>query len=853
MMAGWKNKLNKLKKDDRGSALVMVIITIAFIGTLVAMMVYLVYYNYLMKYADRAAKNNFYTAEAALDEIKAGIQQDVSDAMIKSYYTVISEHTADTAQNQQAYFENEYRDNLESILGISSMSMGAAGLQEQVSYYEPSLLSSYWKETPQLSVTGTYGATVETVAQSSWTDLGTDTGLASFKEDGPVVVFESGNVLRIANVRISYTDEDGYVSIIETDIAIETPEINFANVLSLPELENYSLVSAGGIYNGYTRSTVTHLPELTAGTVTSSIVTGHVYGGEDGIFVNGVGQISFEKKADDATTSFTVTSNKISALNGRSQTSSSRPATTAGIKISEDYEVYAEDLYVESATMEVDAANSFIRDDLTLDGTYPKIVLEGNYYGYGTEYGTAENNSAILINGAHSTIDFSGLDSLSLAGHAYVGSVHYNAEDDELTDDYIADWDAYNAEKEDDEDEDSSDAADTDTSGVSVSNNSDILMGQSVAVKSDQLMYMVPVECMGYDGDTQILAKNPMTYDEYIKFATTYEPEYNDDGSVVTEDGEVVYSDELTYTAVRLDVVMDKAGGSLNSYGASYTPVFRRVNGSILVYFYMSFTSDEKANEFFRDYYNADQTAFNRYFNTYVDSYSINSDVLSNLSIAGNMLYKRGSRIYLMEDTFDEDLENYEALESNREQYLSYFQSLSKYLMKTKDDLSASQLKNDVFTNIAVDDEEFAEHVSAGTYKTFKNTDGDVVAIVVNNSSIGAFEINEGEYPNLHLVIATGDVEVNVSEFDGLIFSGANIYIGQSNTRIDYDAAEVQKAMTAKSDDGNYAFEVIQNGIAYANSLGTTDADLLDAIEDQKERDVVRAEDLVKFVNWNKE
>lgn len=864
MIARWMDKFKKMKKDNRGSALVMVIISIAFIGTLVAMMVYLVYYNYLMKYTDRAAKNNFYTAESALNEIKAGIEKDVSDAMVESYYKVISEHTADTAQNQQAYFEIEYKENLKNILNVQSQIMGPAGLQEDVNYYEPANLVAYWVETPKAATAGSEGAYMETVAHSSWTGLGTDTGLASFKDEGPMVIFKDGNVIEFKNIKISYTDEDGYVSIIKTDIDIETPEINFANVLSLPKLETYSLVSSGGIYNGYQRNTVTHKPAAAPGTQTRTVVTGNVFGGENGIFVNGVdGQINFDKKTGDATTDFTVTANRISASNGRSQSdsgSNNRPASRASILVGEDYEVWATDLYVESATMDVEA-NCFIQDDLTLDGTYPKITMSGRYYGYGSEYGTAANNSAILFNGAHSTIDFSDLKQLTLAGHAYVGSVHYNAADNNPAGDYVEDWAEYNKEKE--RLDASGATASWSESGtqvnedVSVSNNSDILMGQSVAAKSDQLMYMVPVECMGYDGDTQILAKNPMTYDEYTKFATTYIPEYDANGNVVMKDGKVVYTDQLKYTVVRLDVVMNKVNASPNSYGATYTPVFRRVNGTILVYFYLNFTSDEKANEFFRDYYNADQAAFNRYFNNYVASYSISSDVLDAnsglLSIAGNMLYKRGNNIYMRSDTFDQDLVNFEAMENNRKLYLSYYQGLSKYLMKTTEDLSASQLKNDVFTNIAVDEEEFAEHVQAGGYKTFKNTDDKVVAIVVNNAASGSFVIDEGAYPDLHLVIASGDVTLNVREFEGLIFSGGNIYIGSNNTRIDYDAAEVQKAMTAKTDSGSYVFEVIQNGIAYANSLGTTDADLLDAIEAQKERDVVRATDLVKFVNWNKE
>jgi hypothetical protein len=886
MTTAWIKNLKEKLKDNRGSALVVVIIAIAFVGTLVAMMVYMVYFNYLMKYTDRSAKNNFYTAETAIDIIKAGLEQDVSDAMVESYYKVMSEHTTDSALNKQAAFEEEFRDKLcNDILGVSTAHIGELSTAQTV--YDPSYLAAYWNRITLIGAAGYDGFKIAAnegdegawMKVSAWDSpgaygsLGTSDGASKLLNEGPVVVY-SGSVMTFQNVRVSYTDASGYVSIIQTDITVETPKINFANVLSLPDLESYSLVAADGIYNGYGRSSVTFTPEYN-GSQTGTVVTGNVYGGEDGIFVNGVnGQISFEKKAEDADTRvYTVTAGSINAISGRSQAdvSNKRPSQTASVKIDEFYEVWAEDLYVSSATLDVDG-NCFVQDDLTTDGTYSGVYLSGAYNGYGTAIGTAKANSSILINGAHTTLDLSNLKSLELAGHAYVGSIHYNAnEEDENAGDYIEDVDDYWAEKEKQKQQEEADGTSQDSTADAAqddeveANEKDILMGQSVAVKSDQLMYMVPTECMGYDGDTQILAKNPMTYEEYTKFASTYEPELDANGNVKTDsNGEIVYSNQLKYTAVRLDVVMNKVGGSINSYGASYTPVFRRVNGDVLVYFYLKFASDDKANAFFRDYYTADKEAFDSYLKNYLDKYLISSDITANgsskLSIAGNMLYMRGNNVLMAEDTFEEDLNNYDAIESNRTQNALYYQNLSKYLMKTTDDLAATQLINNAFTNIAVSQTEFAKQVSLGTFKTYQNTDGKTVALVINNDTKGVFDFSSDnsslsgmDLSDVHLIIATGDVRINVAEYDGLVFCGGDIYIGQRNNRIDYDAAEVQKAMTAKNNSGNYAFEVIQNGIAYANSLGTTDAELLAAIEAQKEADIVRASDLVKFTNWTKE
>lgn len=897
MMSALYKKLKEKLNDNRGSALVLVIIAIAFVGTLVAMLVYLVYFNYLMKFTDRSAKSNFYTAESALEVIKAGLEKDVSEAMVVSYYNVMSNNTSDSALNKQAAFEEAFRDQLESVDGLHIRDYTLGSPAQTMNYYDPSILEGYWAEVQKTnsgyegfkvaSAEGAEGAWLETYAwdrTNKIVDSSVATDPNTFREKGPVVIY-NGSVMEFKNVRVKYIDEKGYVSIIETDIQIETPKINFSNVLSVPRLEEYSLIAAGGIYNGYERQQDTATSKYVPKPVSigaDTIVTGNVNGGEDGIYVHGVDNlITFEKKAGDPDSKvYTITADMISASSGRRQSdvSNERPASVPSVDVADCYEIWANDLYTESATLNIDA-NCFIQDDLTTDGSYPAVYLGGtSYSGYGTADTTAKGNSAILINGAHTTLDMSGLQKLELAGHAYVGTIHYYAElDNPTTGDYISDvdefWKEQEKKKENSEgstgsEEDSSSTTHADGTLLTDPNEKEVLMGQSVAVKADQLMYMVPVECMGYDGDTQILAKNPMTYNEYLKFATTYEPEYDEDGNVVTDPqtNEIVYSDKLKYDVVRLDVVMNKVGGSINSYGADYVPVFRRVNGDILVYFYIKFTTDDRANEFFLDYYKNDPDAFADYFESYVDTYRINSSITANgsdmLHIAGNMLYMRNGRIYLKEDTYEEDLNIYDSLYNTRQQNALYFQNLTKYLMKSTDDLAAAKLQNDVFTNIAVDETTFAEQVAEGKFSKYKNAEGKVVALVINNAKAGVFEFSSSnsalgmssdELKDVHLIIATGDVKVDVREYDGLIFVGGDIYIGQSNESIDYDYAQVPLAMTAISDDGQYVFEVIQNGIAYANTIGTTDDELRAAIEAQSENDIVRASELVRFVNWNKE
>lgn len=825
MITAWKERIRKKKLDNKGSAIVVVILALAFVGMLIAMLVYMVYYNYLMKYTDRAAKDNFYSAETALNEIQAGIIRDVSDALQESYSKVTKENYDDTAVNQQVIFETLYKQNLNDKLEMLTVYEGpASGNQLK---YSVDHLMSYLEEPYKSSTVLAY------IGTTNQGGVDIRYGNANY----------SDGVLILEDVRVSYTNPDGYVSIIETDIAVETPELTFNSIQDVPQIENYSLIAADMITTGLgDNDTVTTPARVT--------VDGNVFGGDDGIYVNGDGYINFVKNANDSdTVRYTLTAAKISAQDGYRR--GNRPPATPSIDVADAYSVWAEDLYAESAYMNIHA-NCFIRDDLTVDGLYSKVELAGTYNGYGNADVSAENSSAILINGAHSTLDFGGLESLWLAGGAYVGSAHYNA--NEATMDYIDEpLDEY-YERVDQEIEDNEREEDT----VS-RNGTDVLMGQSLAVKSDQLMYMVPVECMGYEGDEQILAKNPMTIEEYNKLFGTFVP-LTENGQTVIEDGEIQYSNQLVYTPVRLDVVMNKVGGTANSYGATYVPVFRRINGTILVYFYLDFMNQDMANKFFRDYYAADKEAFDRYFKTYIRSFTWNNSLGSNsspLSIAGNMLYMNGGNnaaVRMIEDTTIADITRADELSDRAENYFVQYTGLSKYLMSTSAGLSSEQLKNSVFDNIIVNDEEFSKLVSNGRFKVFTNEDQSLKAILVNNDGgYNPFVVSDADAENCALIIARGDVQVNAREFNGLIISGGEIRISQSCQTISYDSANVKKAMVLKNADGNhYVFEAVVNGAAYVNVIGG-DPDLANAVDESLNNGVVTADQLVKFRNWSKQ
>ena len=79
------------KTDNKGSALVVVIIAMAFIGILASVLMYMSLLNYQMKVNNLKAKDNFYSAETVLDEIRSYMEhrfRNQWEMRTKMYYRI---------------------------------------------------------------------------------------------------------------------------------------------------------------------------------------------------------------------------------------------------------------------------------------------------------------------------------------------------------------------------------------------------------------------------------------------------------------------------------------------------------------------------------------------------------------------------------------------------------------------------------------------------------------------------------------------------------------------------------------------------------------------------------------------
>ena len=180
-----RKKLDILKKDNKGAAIVVAIVAIAFIGMLVGMLVYMAYYNYLMKHIDKRNKDNFYSAEYALDIINAGLQKDISDSMSEAYVKAMKNSANMDADTMTVYFKNYFTENLQDRISDPS----------DTNKWLATHLTDMWEAADLIHATsaGDMGAYLEAIGgNNSLTLTNTD-------------------YFTIKNVKIVYTNEDGYI------------------------------------------------------------------------------------------------------------------------------------------------------------------------------------------------------------------------------------------------------------------------------------------------------------------------------------------------------------------------------------------------------------------------------------------------------------------------------------------------------------------------------------------------------------------------------------------------------------------------------------------------------------------
>lgn len=372
--------------------------------------------------------------------------------------------------------------------------------------------------------------------------------------------------------------------------------------------------------------------------------------------------------------------------------------------------LWAKDIVLDSSG-EIDlGGDAFISDDLNLRGDGAKAVLSGRYFGYGNSTTEAQNSSSIIVNGKHTLLDMSGLSALILAGHSFI--------------DYPG---------------------------------TEIAMGQSISVKSDQVAYLLPESCLpdGFTNPYQTNADNQTLYSQITIENTPLE------GYGINDD------------------IKDKE---------RYIKLIRKQIGDItIVYFCIQFPTPAYANAYFKNYFNNNYASIQRYLDLYSRGIFLNNPLTPNL--AGG--------IY----TFDTGINTEDASDDTR-----------NLIDATSVPASTIQEISDSYANLCVTLSKVVEGGGeASPYEYFldtNNVDAAGTATYSKDGAVRAVVTNASEYKvsdalklgPVNLIISSGNILVD-EDFTGLIIAKGTVSLLKSVTADSASATDALQALLA--DGGN--------------------------------------------------
>ena len=568
---------------------------------------------------------------------------------------------------------------------------------------------------------------------------------------------EDDDKLVLQGIRVRYVSSKEQVSEIVTDITVNIPKPEVVATAAVTDIFEYAIIGDKGI-------------EVEAGNLN---INGNAYAG-------------FDSQTNSA---FTISPNvnvwlndKTFIANGKLSVGKNSMLTT-----SSKQKLWAENILLDSSSVDFNGA-TYVADDLTLNGSRSNAKISGIYKGYGRDKTVAGSSSAI-INGTDNSINMSGAREVSLAGYSYIAT--------------------------------SNEKLRANKTAVESSQNTDIKMGESIAIKGNQIAYLMPGEWIGTDSNSvSKFGHNPLSYKEYKELLDTKD------------------SSDKNYTLVNTEIKSYKTGKSLKDYGIdssnlddNYSKIFvQPINGISsegLVYFYINLPQD-KAAQYFNDYYNADKNS-SKELNKHTAFYttSIQSTSESNIRTAGNYSIVNGDLTVMPGKS---------GAGSNSDKYFREYNSLCTNLST---EIVAGQKVNEVFNNI----------MNTSVLNTYLGVNGSkevsvkgVKAIITTGNYV--YDNHSGD---VKLIVAKGDVNIR-QRFTGSVIAGGKITINAAD-EINTDKSGVLKQLlreplTTGGDD--YLYKIFKNGDALATASSAENANILFADGS------VDVSKLISYSNWKK-
>ena len=522
-------------------------------------------------------------------------------------------------------------------------------------------------------------------------------------------------IFTLRNVKVTYQDDKEYETTISTDLVFHTPSIDFDSGETVKGFMKYSLIAD--------RQLQVNAPNIG--------IDGNVYAGASGILGLYGGSAAL-------TGDWIVTRGDIAAESGSDLQIGSGTS-----------KIWAENVTTTgkgSPSTLILNGNCYIADDLTLNGKGSYVELAGHYYGYNyqenygsvSDTGNSSFSSAIMVNARDCKLNMSNLDYLMLSGRTYISR-----------------------------------------GSAGNTQNADIMLGESLAVRTNQLAYFVPEDYLeDADGDgvrEKFTAGGLEAYESSILV--------NDVASYLDEDCPVTpyhYIDNVMHMPI--------------------------------VCYYLNFASQEKANAYFKTYFDSNREKLEGYAQNYIDQDAIILDDSRLYTFRGDIMYRGAGGEQLQEKVAlagEEDWTEGGVFWDYAGRLAVTYKSLQLELEEQLGEVSASNVR---ITNEAGEIDKTADPLferlihkqklqdaipAASGSKNVKEivkeeaeglTNHYRVVVLVNNPDT-VYAIPAGYEEGI--IIATGDVMVT-GTFSGVILSGGMISFA-ANASVKADERNVSK------------------------------------------------------------
>lgn len=403
--------LFKGKKNNSGSTIVIVLLMTSFVLILSTLITTTTMINLRMKMASSQSTKSFYTAEQAVDEVRAALGvisvECFNTAYEEELTKLYSTNSTGTTINNKEANQQMRQKYTKDLLNKMQLFEGVPSSDAKIAFYlgQPAgsfTIANWNADDTKADEKKIYTSFVDTL--NNYIEDNTKLSVEKVTK----ITFDVSGVSPLYSYAIGfydcvvkYLDNSGNYSYITFNGAVGMPdiEIDFKNDDKVGTLcfADYSLVGNGGII----------LPKNA-----SAIISGSAYAGT-GASAKGTALTINEGASLTMGGGYFVCGGNIEADNNSGLSVNNTSLWAKNINVSD------------GVTINSNAASFNLQDDLTVDGENSEVNINGSFFGFGYEEGNLAKqrpnySSAIIVNGLNSHITFGTLGQLYVAGRAYI-------------------------------------------------------------------------------------------------------------------------------------------------------------------------------------------------------------------------------------------------------------------------------------------------------------------------------------------------------------------------------------------------------------------------------------------------